>query len=154
MKINHLPRPPVYVCSFPPPPPSQVNFVNAEELAKSNDMTYQVAFSEKDPKGYNNGLTVEFEIDGVLNGRRTMTGEGESPRWNHPWLSPARSNLQARLPPGVGGRCPRPRYPASPCFGTPAWMQSPPLLSAARARAGLPRQLARSALPEFCALTS
>lgn len=54
----------------------QVNYVNAVALAKQTGLAIQVAFSERDPKGYSNGVTVEFELDGVLNGRRTMTGEG------------------------------------------------------------------------------
>lgn len=54
---------------------TQVNYVNAVSLAKETGLAIEVAFSERDPKGYTNGLTVEFEIDGVLNGRRTMTGK-------------------------------------------------------------------------------
>lgn len=48
--------------------------MNAAAVAKDTGLAIEVAFSERDPKGYLNGLTVEFEIDGVLNGRRTMTG--------------------------------------------------------------------------------
>lgn len=33
------------------------------------------ALSQEDPAGYLNGLTVEFEIDGVLNGKRAVAGE-------------------------------------------------------------------------------
>lgn len=51
-----------------------MNYVNAAAVAKDTGLAIEVAFSERDPKGYLNGLTVEFEIDGVLNGRRTMTG--------------------------------------------------------------------------------
>ena len=58
-------------------PARQVNYVNAAAVAKDTGLAIEVAFSERDPKGYLNGLTVEFEIDGVLNGRRTMTGR----RW-------------------------------------------------------------------------
>eukprot|EP00752_Nemacystus_decipiens_P017230 g15435.t1 len=52
----------------------EVNYVNAAAVAKDTGLAIEVAFSERDPKGYLNGLSVEFEIDGVLNGRRTMTG--------------------------------------------------------------------------------
>ncbi|CAM9670769.1 unnamed protein product, partial [Scytosiphon promiscuus] len=52
----------------------EVNYVNAAAVAKDTGLAIEVAFSERDPKGYLNGLTVEFEIDGVLNGRRMMTG--------------------------------------------------------------------------------
>ncbi|CAM9994764.1 unnamed protein product, partial [Sphacelaria rigidula] len=52
----------------------EVNYVNAVSLAKQTGLAIQVAFSERDPKGYSNGVTVEFELEGVLNGRRTMTG--------------------------------------------------------------------------------
>ncbi|CAM9991084.1 unnamed protein product [Laminaria digitata] len=52
----------------------EVNYVNAAAVAKEAGLAIEVAFSERDPKGYLNGLTVEFEIDGVLNGRRSMTG--------------------------------------------------------------------------------
>lgn len=56
-----------------------MNYVNAAAVAKDTGLAIEVAFSERDPKGYLNGLTVEFEIDGVLNGRRTMTGEYSLP---------------------------------------------------------------------------
>lgn len=56
---------------------TQVNYVNATAVAKDTGLAIEVAFSERDPKGYLNGLTVEFEIDGVLNGRRTMTGKDD-----------------------------------------------------------------------------
>ncbi|CAM9360858.1 unnamed protein product [Ascophyllum nodosum] len=52
----------------------EVNYVNAAAVAKETGLAIEVAFSERDPKGYLNGLTVDFEIDGVLNGRRSMTG--------------------------------------------------------------------------------
>lgn len=60
-------------------PFEQVNYVNAAAVAKETGLAIEVAFSERDPKGYLNGLTVEFEIDGVLNGRRTMTGKDRLP---------------------------------------------------------------------------
>ena len=46
----------------------QVNYVNAAAVAKETGLAIEVAFSERDPKGYLNGLSVEFEIDDVLNG--------------------------------------------------------------------------------------
>lgn len=52
-----------------------MNYVNAAAVAKETGLAIEVAFSERDPKGYLNGLTVEFEIEGVLNGRRSMTGD-------------------------------------------------------------------------------
>lgn len=59
----------VYVCLI-----AKVNYVNAAAVAKETGLAIEVAFSETDPKGYLNGLSVEFEVEGVLNGRRTITG--------------------------------------------------------------------------------
>ncbi|KAG5182669.1 phosphoserine aminotransferase [Tribonema minus] len=52
----------------------EVNYVNAVALGKELGLSIEVAFSQEDPSGYTNGLTVEFEIDGLLNGRRTVAG--------------------------------------------------------------------------------
>ena len=64
--------------------------------AKETGLAIEVAFSERDPKGYLNGLSVEFEIDGVLNGRRTMTGErSREVGWAFPSLCACVSALSA-----------------------------------------------------------
>eukprot|EP00953_Heterococcus_sp_UTEX-ZZ885_P041347 21101-Heterococcus_DN1.PRE.1 len=80
----------------------EVNYVNAVALAKDLGLAIEVAFTQapcwlvceyfldnipiattattgttaatEDPSGYTNGLTVEFEIDGVLNGKRAVAG--------------------------------------------------------------------------------
>lgn len=51
-----------------------VNYVNAESLARNLGMNFEVAFQQEAPSGYSNGVTVEFEIEGVLNGLRSLTG--------------------------------------------------------------------------------
>jgi len=60
----------------------QVNFVNAVGLAKELGLSIEVSFSQEDPSGYLNGLSVEFEIDGLLNGKRSIAGTcmGNQPR--------------------------------------------------------------------------
>ncbi|CAM9496992.1 unnamed protein product, partial [Phaeothamnion confervicola] len=37
-------------------------------------LSHQVALAETDPAGYTNAITVEFEVDGILNGRRALSG--------------------------------------------------------------------------------
>ncbi|CAM9489142.1 unnamed protein product [Chrysoparadoxa australica] len=53
----------------------EVNYVNAVSLAKQLGLDVEVAFAQEAvPSGYVNAVTVDFEIEGVLNGKRTVTG--------------------------------------------------------------------------------